>query len=88
MTYSIRIRDTRTGRHLGAQDDLTSAYAAGRAAADGYVVLIGRDGHDPAHLALEGIAVEDGEARSFTPAEESAMVSALDQFMAEHERKP
>jgi hypothetical protein len=46
------------------------------------------DGHDPAHPALEGVAVEDEETRSFTPAEESAMVSALDQFMAEHGRKP
>ncbi len=87
MTYSIRIRDTRTGKQLGACDDLESPYAAGRTAANAYVVLMD-DGHDPAHPALEGVVVEDDETRSFTPAEESAMVSALDQFMAEHGRKP
>ena len=84
MTYSIRIQDTRTGKQLGAQDGLTSPYAAGRTAADAWLVLIGRDGHEPAHLDLEGVAVEDGQTRSLTPAEESAMVSALDQFIAEH----
>jgi len=86
MTYSIRIRDTRTGEQLGACDGLTSPYAAGSAAADAYVVLIGRDGHELADLGLEGVAVDDGGTRSFTPAEQAAMVSALDQFIAE--RKP
>ena len=84
MTYSIRIQDTRTGKQLGAYDDLASAYGAGRTAADAWLELIGRDGHEPAHLDLEGVAVEDGQTRSLTPAEESAMVSALDQFIAEH----
>lgn len=84
MTYGIRIRDTRTGVQLGACDGLISAHAAGRTAADAYGVFIGRDGHDPAHLDLEGVVVEDGETRPFTTAEESAMVSALYQFVAEN----
>jgi len=82
-TYSIRIRDNRTGKQLGACDGLTSAYDAGSTAADAYLVLIGRDGHDPADLDLEGEVIEDGETRALTTAEEAAMVSALDQFMAE-----
>lgn len=83
-TYSIRIRDARTGKQLGACDDLESPYAAGRAAADAYVVLIGRDRHNLDDLGLEGRAVGDGEPRALTTAEQSAMVSALDQFVAEH----
>jgi hypothetical protein len=85
-TYSIRIIDARTQKQLGACDDLESPHAAGRVACDAYTVLIGRDGHDPAHLALEGHAVEDGDVRPLTAAEEAAMVAALDQFMAEAKR--
>jgi len=84
MTYSIRVRDTRTGKQLGAQDGLTSAYAAGRTAPHAYAVLIGRDRHNLDDLGLEGRAVDDGEPRALTTAEQSAMVSALDQFVAEH----
>ena len=46
--------------------------------------LIGRDGHRPENLELQGRAIENGEGRPFTAAEETAMVSALHQFMAEH----
>jgi hypothetical protein len=84
MTYSIRILNTRTGKQLGACDDLESPYAAGRTAADAYLVLIARHDHDLAHLDLEGIVVEDGKPRPLTAAEEAATVSALDQWMAEH----
>jgi hypothetical protein len=41
-----------------------------------------RSGYDPAHLALEGVAVENGETRAVTDAEQPAMVAALDQRMA------
>ncbi len=82
MTYSIRIVDSRTGKQLGAGDGLVSAHAAGLTAADAYTVLIGRDGHDPAHLALEGTVTEDGEPRAFSDTEQAAMVAALDQFIA------
>ncbi len=85
MNYSIVVRDTRTGKQLGSCDGLESPYAAGRTAADAYVVLIGRDGHDPAHLDLEGLVLEDGEVRDFTAAEEAAMAAALGQFVAERQ---
>ena len=80
MTYSFRITD-RTGKQLGASPPLTSPHEVGRMACDAYTVLIGR-GHDPAHLALDGIVAEDGETRPFTDAEEAAMVAALDQHLA------
>lgn len=82
MSYSFRIVDTRTGKQLGSSPPLTSAHAAGSMAVDAYTVQLGRDGHDPAHLALDGIVTEDGETRPFTDTEQAAMVSALDQFMA------
>jgi hypothetical protein len=82
-TYSVRVIDARSGRQLGRADDLDSAHAAGRVAADAYTVLIARDGYDPAHLELEGVAVADGEVRGYTEVEQAAMVAALDQHMAE-----
>lgn len=83
MTYRFRVVDNRTGAQLGSSPEVTSPYEAGRMACDAYVVLIGRDGHDPAHLALEGVAIEDGRVRDLTAAEQSAMLSALDQYMAD-----
>jgi len=82
-TYSIRVVDARTGKQLGRADDLDSAHTAGRVAADAYTVFIGRDGHDPANLALEGVAIEDGKVRDYTELEQVAMTAALDQQKAE-----
>lgn len=88
MTYRFRVVDNRTGKQLGSSPELLSPYEAGRMAADAYVVLIGRDGHDLADLALEGIAVDGGDVRSLNPAEEAAMVAALDQFRRSSHEQP
>jgi len=85
--YNIRITSDRTRKQLGEGEGYESPFEAGRAAAEAYAVLIGRDGHDADDLGLHGIAVEDGEPRPFTKAEESAMVSALEQFMAEIQQR-
>jgi len=87
-TYTVSVHDSRTGKQLGVIEDRASPYACGEVMADAYTVLIARDGHHPDHLVMEGTATEGDETRPFTIAEESAMVSALDQRMAELREPP
>lgn len=86
--YGLRIVSSKTGDQLGASEKgLASAFALGQMAADAYTVLIGRDGHHPDDLEIHAIAVDDGNVRSLTKTEESAMVSALDQYKAKIENR-
>ena len=87
-TYTASVHDSRTGKQLGVIEDRASPYACGEVMADVHRVLIARDGHHPDHLDMQGTATEGDETRPFTVAEESAMVSALEQRMAELRKPP
>jgi hypothetical protein len=87
-TYTVRVHDSRTGKQLGVIENRASPYACGEVMADAWTVLIFRDGHRPEHLDMKGSAFEDGERRPFNAAEQAAMVSALEQRMAEMRQQP
>jgi len=87
ITYGFRIIHQSTGEQVGG-DEYSSPFEVGQAMVECWKQLTFTRGYKADQLGLQGIAVEAGEVRSWTPSEEAASVTALRQFIASKEGRP
>jgi len=87
-TYGFRIVHQKTREQVGGGDEYSSPFEVGQAMVECWKQLTFTRGYKPDQLGLQGVAVEAGEVRSWTPSEEAASVTALRQFIASKEGRP
>ena len=87
-TYGFRVVHQQTREQVGGGDDYSSPFEVGQALVECWKQLTFTRGYKPHQLGLQGVAVEGGEVRNWTPSEEAVSVMALREFIGSEKGRP